>query len=265
MKGVLDLVENIEAAQPGLVTELAGPEKVRDVAVQLENGALEVLSAESVVVDLRRVLPHLARPFGDQEEFEFLVSGDECGEEAPAEHVGIFELEMVGRAVLVPARLLGAGEAGVSAELDLVAAVVEEGEGIARGELCVQLEVAVLEGRLVGKSASGDQVDLVAPVGSPQPEPVDDEGTANLSAIILHGAHAVAGSRDSAGGELALELRRNVRGLPTIVRDEKSRGSMKVIGAAFRDHVDLNAGALLGSIYAPGRDLNFREGIEVEI
>ena len=86
---------------------------------------------------------------------------------------------------LVPGGLLRTRRTGVAADLDLVAVEDEDGRRVVGGDLRVQLAVLGLEVGLVADVGDGQQVDLLAAVGAPDPQAVLDDRAAELGAVVL--------------------------------------------------------------------------------
>src|SRR5262249_60236750 len=78
---------------------------------------------------------------------------------------------------------------------------VPEVDRVGGDDLPVELGVEVLQRGLVGGAARGDQVDLVAAVGAPEPEAVAEDRAAGLDTVVLDTVDVIArGEREARGG-----------------------------------------------------------------
>src|SRR5262249_61729733 len=95
-------------------------------------------------------------------------------------------------------RLVGGGllrpvGGGAASELPLVAPLVVDVRRVLRKDLPVDLGVDVLQSGLVGPDTRDEQVDLVPPVGAPEPQAVPGDRAARLQAVLLDALDAIAG------------------------------------------------------------------------
>ncbi len=165
------------------------------------------------------------------------------------------------RAVLVPGGGRRPGEADVAAELLLVA--VGEVPGQRRGveELQIDLGAVVHEFRIVRIALGVEEVDLVAPGGAPDPEPVAHQRAADLDAVVLDLVDPVA----PVGHALRLVFGGDVVPLEVAVGQVVPGGAVDVVGAALGDEIQLYARRSGGDVAAPGRGLDLLERLEVVV
>ena len=172
-----------------LVGGVAEVEEVRGVELALLLRPFELVEEIAVVPDQIRIEEGERRaPLGS--ELEAAVDDRiHAGEvEVVADDLGVLGLVTGRRGAeigLVPGGLLGTQRAGVAAGLDLVAVEGEQGRGVGRRDLGVELAVPLLEGRLVAEVVDGEQIDFLPGVGAPEPELVLDDRTAELGAGLL--------------------------------------------------------------------------------
>ncbi len=268
----------VREAELELVADLARPHEgvraARDLRLRPAGRDVQeapVPGVGDVAVDVRspgarprgRAGSPAAAALGVQPEAAVDVGDERRGEEVGREDVRVLELVEHRGATLVPRRLGRPRHASVAPDLDLVAAQEEDRRRVAVDDLRVQLRVDVLERRPVGGVRDRQKVDLVAAVAAPEPEPVLDDGAADLHAVVLDGVDGVAPMCDCEA--LGYGLFVVALGLPAVIRDEEAARPVDVVRAPLRHHVEVRAGRDEGDVVASRRDLQLLERVEVVV
>ena len=187
----------------------------------------------------------------------------------------VLGLVVIGRAGLPVGGLDAGRRVGAARVANLVAAAIEEGRLVARRPAVVQLEVLVVEHRLVGlevvgvgrtrrgarlEEAEHADLDALAADRAPEPRLVLDDRTADFDAVLDHVLQRVAGA-----AALRRDFRRRVRRLEALVAVEQPARALQLVAAALGHEVDGHAAGFLRRVAAGGGDLNLLERIEVEV
>src|SRR5207237_527509 len=105
--------------------------------------------------------------------------------EVRAEDVVVLDLVERRRASLIDRGVRRASNGGAPSLLALVSPQVRACQRVIRQDLEIQLAIDVLESRLVREVRDGQEVDLLATVRAPEPQPVFQDRSADLDSVVL--------------------------------------------------------------------------------
>ena len=167
---------------------------------------------------------------------------------------------------LVPQERIGfvRDHARRAAELLLRAVEVEERELVLLRRRPVHLGVRILQDRLVLGLRQTDDLDVVLPVRSPEPQLVLEQRPADVEAPVENLIRVVRLVR-AHQPRIAGERPRQVRRLQAVVVERELGAARELVGAAPGHEVDPEAAGLHFQIVAAGRDRHLVEGVEVVI
>ena len=161
-----------------------------------------------------------------------------------------------------------AGITGRATEFFFLAKEVRSGHHVVRASLPVEFGVVVIQERPVRGLADANDLDVVAAKGSPKPELVLDQRSADIKTPVEDSVDAVgfpirvAGHRDAA---VRLERIGNVVRLELVAAQVTARRRVEGVGAALGDEVQADAPGHHREIVAAGVNLDLVEGIEVVV
>ncbi len=183
--------------------------------------------------------------------------------EVVAEDVLVLQLEDRAAPVILAGLVVafGLGQAGVPAELLLGARRDQGLEAVVRQDLGVDLEVVVVEQRLILVAGDGVDEDVLDAVSAPPPQLVLDDRAAGVEAEVLDLLDLV-----DVLDALGLQLGGQVVALEEVVGQVEAAGQAHPVAAAAGDHVQGDAAGLYRDVRRATRgDVQLFEHVEVII